>query len=97
MCRDLPVATARTSILPPVQKQLLESLAATGKPLVVVLLNGSALAVTLGAATCRGNSRGMVSGRGGRRRDCRNAFRKEQSVGPAAGDLLRIDRSAAAV
>ncbi len=36
----------RTDIdLPPVQKQLLESLAATGKPLVVVLLNGSALAV----------------------------------------------------
>ena len=36
----------RTDIdLPPVQKQLLESLAATGKPLVVVMLNGSALAV----------------------------------------------------
>jgi beta-glucosidase len=36
----------RTDIdLPPVQKQLLASLAATGKPLVVVLLNGSALAV----------------------------------------------------
>ncbi|MFL6427011.1 MAG: glycoside hydrolase family 3 C-terminal domain-containing protein [Acidobacteriaceae bacterium] len=36
----------RTEIeLPAVQKELLESLAATGKPLVVVLLNGSALAV----------------------------------------------------
>ena len=36
----------RTDIdLPAVQKQLLESLAETGKPLVVVLLNGSALAV----------------------------------------------------
>jgi beta-glucosidase len=36
----------RTSIdLPDVQKQLLESVAATGKPLVVVMLNGSALAV----------------------------------------------------
>jgi len=36
----------RTDIdLPAAQKQLLESLAATGKPLVVVLLNGSALAV----------------------------------------------------
>jgi beta-glucosidase len=36
----------RTDIdLPAAQKELLESLAATGKPLVVVLLNGSALAV----------------------------------------------------
>jgi beta-glucosidase len=36
----------RTTIeLPAVQQQLLESLAATGKPLVVVLMNGSALAV----------------------------------------------------
>jgi beta-glucosidase len=36
----------RTSLdLPEVQKELLQALAATGKPLVVVLLNGSALAV----------------------------------------------------
>ncbi len=36
----------RTSLrLPEVQRQLLEALAATGKPLVVVLLNGSPLAV----------------------------------------------------
>jgi beta-glucosidase len=36
----------RTDIdLPAAQQQLLESLAATGKPLIVVLLNGSALAV----------------------------------------------------
>ena len=36
----------RTDItLPPVQRKLLEALAATGKPLVVVLMNGSALAV----------------------------------------------------
>ncbi len=36
----------RTSIdLPEVQQRLLQSLAATGKPLVVVLMNGSALAV----------------------------------------------------
>jgi beta-glucosidase len=37
----------RTDIaLPAAQQQLLEAVAATGKPLVVVLLNGSALAVT---------------------------------------------------
>ncbi len=36
----------RTDIaLPAVQRQLLEALAATGKPLVVVLMNGSALAI----------------------------------------------------
>ena len=36
----------RTKIkLPPVQQQLLQALGATGKPLVVVLMNGSALAV----------------------------------------------------
>jgi beta-glucosidase len=40
----------RTDIaLPEVQRQLLEALAATGKPLVVVLLNGSALAVNWAA------------------------------------------------
>src|SRR6202000_1961893 len=32
-------------VLPPAQQQLLEAAKATGKPLVVVLLNGSALAV----------------------------------------------------
>ena len=36
----------RTSIeLPAVQRQLLEAVGATGKPLIVVLQNGSALAV----------------------------------------------------
>ena len=38
-------ATAPTSRLPQAQQELLEALAATGKPLVVVLMNGSAVAV----------------------------------------------------
>ena len=38
-------ATARTSACREAQQQLLEALAATGKPLVVVLMSGSALAV----------------------------------------------------
>ena len=49
---EMPVHVAgfdggdRTTIeLPAVQQQMLEALAATGKPLVVVLMNGSALAV----------------------------------------------------
>jgi beta-glucosidase len=49
---EMPVHVAgfdggdRTSIeLPAVQQRLLESLAATGKPLIVVLMNGSALSV----------------------------------------------------
>jgi beta-glucosidase len=36
-------------VLPAVQRELLETLAATGKPLVVVMLNGSALAVNWAA------------------------------------------------
>jgi beta-glucosidase len=41
----------RTNIqLPAVQQQMLEAVAATGKPLVVVLMNGSALAVNWAAA-----------------------------------------------
>ncbi len=36
-------------VLPAVQRELLEALAATGKPLVVVMLNGSALAVNWAA------------------------------------------------
>ena len=37
--------TAPTSTCPGAQQQLLEALAATGKPLVVVLMSGSAVAV----------------------------------------------------
>ena len=43
--KALMAAIAPVSSLPAVQQQLLEALAATGKPLVVVLMNGSALAV----------------------------------------------------
>ena len=43
--RASPAAIARTSNLPEVQQQLLEAVAKTGKPVAVVLLNGSALAV----------------------------------------------------
>jgi beta-glucosidase len=44
----------RTSIdLPDVQQQLLESVAKTGKPVIVVLLNGSALAVNWAARNAR--------------------------------------------
>jgi len=45
----------RTSIdLPDVQQQLLETVAKTGKPLIVVLLNGSALAVNWAKENARG-------------------------------------------
>ena len=44
----------RTSLdLPDVQQQLLESVAKTGKPVIVVLLNGSALAVNWAAGNAR--------------------------------------------
>ncbi len=70
----------RTDIdLPAVQEDLLKALHATGKPMIVVLMNGSALAVELGAAECQGGAGGVVSGRGGRRGDRRD-HRAERTI-----------------
>ena len=56
----------RTSIdLPDVQQQLLETVAKTGKPVVVVLLNGSALAVNWAAANARGLLEAWYPGQAG--------------------------------
>jgi beta-glucosidase len=41
-----PAATASISVCPPAQQKLMEDIVALGKPVVLVLLNGSALAVT---------------------------------------------------
>ncbi len=88
----------RTDIdLPDAQQQLLESLAATGKPLVVVLHERQRAGCELGAAACCGDSRSLVSGRRGWRGDCGDALRQEQSCRPASGDLLCINGAVAAV
>ncbi len=52
----------RTKIsLPPLQEDLLQAVAATGKPLVVVLMNGSALAVPWAKEHAARNSGSLVS------------------------------------
>jgi beta-glucosidase len=51
----------------------------------------------LGAAACRRDPGSVVSGRGGRRRNSRDSFRKEQSRRPAAGNFLRGYRPIAAI
>jgi len=56
----------RTSIeLPEAQEKLLEALAATGKPLVVVLLNGSALAVNWAQQSAKAILEAWYPGEGG--------------------------------
>ena len=74
---EMPIQVAgfsggdRTDIgLPAVQQDLLEALAATGKPLVVVLMNGSALAVNWAEAARGRDPRSVVSGRGRRHGHC---------------------------
>ena len=58
----------RTSIdLPQPEEDLVEAVASTGKPLAVVLMNGSALAVNWINEHANADSRGVVSGRRGRR------------------------------
>jgi beta-glucosidase len=56
----------RTSLdLPDVQRQLLEAVAKSGKPLVVVLLNGSALAVNWATQNARGILEAWYPGQAG--------------------------------
>ena len=70
----------RTSIdLPQPEENLLQALATAGKPLVVVLTNGSALAVNWANDACQRHSRCMVSGRGGRNGRGGDAQRTQQS------------------
>ena len=79
----------RTSLdLPKPEEDLLEAVAATGKPLVVVLTNGSALAVNWAKRTPTPSStRGIRAKRAARRLPRRCPA--EQSRWPAAGYLLQ--------
>jgi len=53
--------------LPGPQEELLRAVVATGKPVVLVLLNGSALAVTWAATTSRPSSKAWYPGQAGGR------------------------------
>jgi beta-glucosidase len=81
----------RTDIdLPVAQKELLEAVAATGKPLVVVLLNGSALAVNWAEQHAAAILEAWYPGEEGGTAIAETLSGKKQSGGPVAGDLLRI-------
>ena len=61
-------AIATRSNLPAAQQQLVTALAATGKPLVIVLMNGSALALTGRSKMPRPSSKpGIPAGKEARR------------------------------
>ena len=81
--------------LPKVQQALLEKVvaAAKGKPVVLVLLNGSALAVELGGPERAGHRRGLVPGPGGRHGGRRRAVRQRQPGRPPAAHLLSLASS----
>ena len=67
----------RTSIgLPPLQEEFLKKLHALGKPVVLVLLNGSALAVTWAAEHIPAIVEAWYPGPGRRRRAGRRALRR---------------------
>ena len=79
----------RTSIdLPKPEQELLEAVTATGKPVVLVLANGSALAVNWAKEHVECNSRVLVCGRGGRSGHRGNTLGQEQSRRPVAGYVL---------
>ena len=84
----------RTAInLPAAQEDFLKALAATGKPLVVVLQNGSALAVNWAQQTCQCGARGLVSRRRRRHRHRRNTRRRQQPRRQTSADVLCFARS----
>ena len=79
----------RTTIeLEAVQQALLEKLHATGVPVVLVLLNGSAVAVSWADVHLPGHRRGLVSRSGRRDRAGRGAVWGRQSGREAAGHVL---------
>ena len=80
----------RTSIdLPQPEEDLVEAVSATGKPLAVVLMNGSALAVNWINQHANAIRRGLVPRRRGWSRRRRDVERQKQSCGKVAGHVLQ--------
>ena len=80
----------RTSLdLPEPQEKLVKAAIATGKPVVVVLTSGSAVAVRLGRGARFGRARGVVRRRGGRHGHRGDPGRGQQPGGPPSGDVLQ--------
>ena len=88
----------RTSIdLPKPEEDLLEAVAAIGKPVVLVLANGSALAVNWANKHVNAILESWYRGRGGRRRIRTNTLWQEQSRGPTSSHFLHGNRAVAAI
>ena len=85
----------RTSLdLPEPEEDLLEAVAATGKPVVLVLSNGSALAVNWASEHANAIVDAWYPGEEGGHRSGGNALWKKQSCRPPASNLLHWRRSA---
>ena len=80
-------ASRATLDLPGIQEQMLEAVASTGKPVVLVLENGRPLDHSLGGGACAGDSGGMVSGNGRRQCGRRCAVWRCEPGREAAGEL----------
>ena len=88
----------RTEIaLPKTQQKLLEDLHTTGKPVVLVLMTGSALAVEWAKANLPAVLVAWYPGQQGGNAHRRRAVRQGQPVRPPAGHVLQVGRRPAAV
>ena len=88
----------RTSLdLPEPQEKLVKAVIATGKPVVVVLTSGSAVAANSAAEHASALARGVVRRRGGRHGHRGDAGRRQQPGGPSSGDVLQERGPAARV
>ena len=80
----------RTSLeIPAAEEALVRAVAASGKPLVVVLMNGSALAAKWEKEHANAILEFLVFRRGGRNRGREHASRAQQSSGTPARHILR--------
>ena len=88
----------RTAIgLPEPQEKLLEAVLDTGKPVIVVLLNGSALTVNAAKQRAAAILETWYGGQEGGAAIARTLCRREQSRWPIACHFLRVCRSIAAI
>ena len=87
--RASAAAIARRIDLPAPQQQLLERIAALGKPTVLVLLNGSALAVNWAQEHVPAIVEAWYPGQAGGHGDRRRAVRRLQPGRPPARDVLQ--------
>ena len=93
--RASPAATAPASICPRRSSSCSNACSATGKPVVLVLMNGSALGVNWADAHVPAIVEAWYPGERGRHRGRRPDRRRLQPGRPAAGDLLQVGRPAA--